>query len=134
MFFGSVNGMNAVILPCFTKECTGAAFGNGSRGLIDCTWSMTYGTIWTMISDHGTFDSMEEIRISKFKATCLAVLDRVGKTRSPVLVTRFGKPVAQVVPPPSPAGDWLGAMKDDGEVRGDLIAPVADLSDWEALD
>ena len=58
-----------------------------------------------------------------------------GKTRNPVLVTRFGKPVAQVVPPPpSPAGDWLGAMKDDGEIRGDLIAPAADLSDWEALD
>ena len=37
---------------------------------------------------------MEEIQISKFKATCLAVLDRVGKTRKPVLVTRFGKPVA----------------------------------------
>ena len=88
-----------------------------------------------MISDHGTFSPMEEIQISKFKATCLAVLDRVGKTRKPVLVTRFGKPVAQVMPPPpSPARDWLGAMKDDGEIRGDLIAPAADLSDWEALD
>ena len=88
MFSGSVNGVNAVILPCFTKECTGAAFGNGSRGLIDCTSSMTYGTIWTMISDHGTFDSMEEIRISRHKATCMAVLDRVGKIRNLVLVTR----------------------------------------------
>ena len=87
-----------------------------------------------MVSDHGTFFSMEEIRISKFKATCLAVLDRVGKTRKPVLVTRFGKPVAQVLPPPSnPAGHWLGAMKDDGEIRGDLVAPVADLSEWEVL-
>lgn len=78
---------------------------------------------------------MEEIQISKFKATCLAVLDRVEKTCEPVLVTRFGKPVAQVVPsPPSPAGDWLGAMKDQGEINGDLIAPAADLSEWDALD
>ena len=78
---------------------------------------------------------MEEIQISKFKATCLSVLDRVGKTRKPVLVTRFGKPVAQVLPPPpNPAGDWLGAMKDHGEIHGDLIAPAADLSVWEALD
>jgi len=44
---------------------------------------------------------MEEMQISKFKATCLAVLARVGKTGNPVLVTRFGKPVAQIVPPPS---------------------------------
>ena len=88
-----------------------------------------------MISDHGTFDHMEEIQISKFKATCLAVLDRVGKTRKPVLVTRFGKPVAQVVPPPpNPAGEWLGAMKDRGEIHGDLVAPAASLSEWEVLD
>jgi len=87
-----------------------------------------------MISDYATFDPMEEIQISKFKATCLAVLDRVGKTRETVLVTRYGKPVAQVVPPPNPAGDWLGAMKDDGEIHSDLIAPAADPSDWEALD
>ena len=88
-----------------------------------------------MISDHGTFGVMEETQISKFKATRLAVLDRVGKTRKPVLVTRFGKPVAQVVPPPpNPAGDWLGAMKDHGEIHADLIAPAADLSAWEVLD
>ena len=87
-----------------------------------------------MDSDHGTFRAMEEMQISKFKATCLAVLDRVGKTRKPVLVTRFGKPVAQVLPPPSsPAGDWLGAMKDHGEIRGDLVAPVTDLPEWEVL-
>ena len=88
-----------------------------------------------MVSDHGTFDRMEEIQISKFKATCLAVLDRVGRTRKPVLVTRFGKPVAQVVPPPpDPAGDWLGAMKEYGEIHGDLVAPVADPGEWEALE
>ena len=87
-----------------------------------------------MISDHGTFDSMEKIQISKFKATCLAVLDRVRKTRTPVLVTRFGEPIAQVLPPPpSPEGDWLGAMKGHGEIRADLVAPVADGSEWEVL-
>ena len=88
-----------------------------------------------MVSDQGTFEGMDEIQISKFKATCLAVLDRVGKTRKPVLVTRFGKPVARVLPPPpGPADDWLGAMKGQGEIHGDLVAPVADLSEWEALD
>ncbi len=87
-----------------------------------------------MDSDHGTLGNMEEIQISKFKATCLAVLDRVGRTRKPVLVTRFGKPVAQVLPPPSyPAGEWLGAMQGDGEIRDDLVAPAVDLSEWEVL-
>ena len=74
---------------------------------------------------------IEEMQISTFKATCLAVLERVGKTGQPVLVTRFGKPVAQIVPPPS--GDWLGAMAGSGRILGDLTAPVLDPEEWEAL-
>ena len=77
---------------------------------------------------------MEEMQISRFKATCLAVLARVGRTGNPILVTRFGKPVAQIVPPPPDrSGSWLGAMRGRGRVHGDLVAPVSDLSDWEVL-
>ena len=77
---------------------------------------------------------MRQIQISKFKATCLSVLDRVAKTNEPVLVTRFGKPVARILPPPpAPSGDWLGSMKGSGKIVGDLIAPAADPSEWEAL-
>ena len=74
------------------------------------------------------------MQISKFKTTCLAVLDRVGKTGNPILITRFGKPVAQIVPPPpGPSGSWLGAMQDRGRIHGDLVAPASDLADWEVL-
>ena len=77
---------------------------------------------------------MIEMQISKFKATCLSVLDRVAKTGEPVLITRLGKPLARVLPlPPGPSGDWLGAMEGSGEIHGDLVAPAADPSDWEAL-
>ena len=76
---------------------------------------------------------MQEIRISLFKATCLAVLDRVARTRKPVLVTRFGKPVARILPPPEPEGGWLGAMAGSGRIRDDLVAPATDASDWDAL-
>ena len=76
-------------------------------------------------------EGMEEMQISVFKAKCLAVLERVGKTGKPVLVTRFGQPVAQIVPPPS--GDWLGAMAGTGQILGDLTAPVLDPEEWEAL-
>jgi len=77
---------------------------------------------------------MQEIQISKFKATCLATLDRVAKTGKPVLVTRFGKPIARTLPPPStPAGNWLGSMRDSGKIHEDLVAPASDLSDWEAM-
>ena len=76
-------------------------------------------------------EEIEEMQISTFKAKCLSVLERVGKTGKPVLVTRFGQPVAQIVPPPS--GDWLGAMAGTGQILGDLTAPAMDPEEWEAL-
>jgi prevent-host-death family protein len=35
---------------------------------------------------------------SRFKATCLAVLDEVERTGRPVVVTKRGRPVVRVVP------------------------------------
>lgn len=78
---------------------------------------------------------MEEIAISKFKATCLAVLERVRRTRRPVRITRFGQPVAEVVPPsapPRPEG-WLGCLAGTGRITGDIVAPAAAEGEWEAL-
>ncbi len=75
---------------------------------------------------------MQEIRISKFKATCLEVLDRVATSGRPVLVTRFGRPIARIVPPPPvPRAGWFGAMKGTGRMNDDLIAPAADPAEWE---
>ena len=86
-----------------------------------------------MVVDHDNVLPMEEIQISKFKATCLAVLDQVGRTGKPVLITRFGKPVAEIVPPPKPPdGAWLGVMRNQGTILGDLIDPVASAEEWEA--
>ena len=68
---------------------------------------------------------MREIAISKFKATCLAVLQDVQKTRRPVRVTRFGKPVAEVAPAkPEPKKSWLGCMRDSMEIVGDIVRPM----------
>lgn len=39
-----------------------------------------------------------EIRASDFKATCLALLDEVADTRAEFVVTKYGRPVARLVP------------------------------------
>ena len=78
---------------------------------------------------------MEEVSISEFKAKCLAILERVRKTRKPVRITRFGKPVAEVVAP-SPVKDvaeWIGSMTGQMEILGDIVSPVIDENDIEAL-
>ena len=61
-----------------------------------------------------------------FKAHCLALLDKVARTRQPLIVTKRGKPVAKVVPTELrvPA-DLLGSVK----FHGDIVAPILD--EWE---
>jgi len=78
---------------------------------------------------------MEEMAISKFKATCLEVLERVRRTRKPILVTRFGEPVAEVTPPSNRKrkGTRLGSMLGTVRIKGDIISPVSDVEDWEVL-
>jgi prevent-host-death family protein len=78
---------------------------------------------------------MEEIAISRFKATCLSVLETVRKTKKPVRITRFGTPVAEVVPPSAPpvATNWLGCMAGTGRIVGDIVSPATEESEWEVL-
>lgn len=74
---------------------------------------------------------MKEIAVSKFKATCLAVLEDVRKTRTPIVITRFGKPIAEVRPPaPVRKKSWLGCMADSTEINGDIVGPVGAFDNW----
>ena len=75
------------------------------------------------------------LAISRFKATCLAVLEEVRRTGRSVTVTRFGKPVARVVPPEPAARKRrvLGAYKGRVEIFGDIVSPVLPPEAWEAL-
>ena len=76
---------------------------------------------------------MEEMPISIFKATCLEVLKRVRETGKPILVTRFGHPVAEIVAPGALlAPRKLGGMVGTAEIIGDIVGPISHDSDWEA--
>ena len=78
---------------------------------------------------------LESIAISEFKATCLAVLERVRRTGVPVLVTRRGEPMAEVVPPSyaTGGGSWLGSMQGTATIEGDLVEPGTSAGEWDAL-
>lgn len=78
---------------------------------------------------------MEEIAISEFKAKCLAILDRVEKTKQPIRITRHGKPVAEVIPATQVVdrAAWIGSLKGKIKILGDIVSPVIDLDEIEAL-
>jgi antitoxin (DNA-binding transcriptional repressor) of toxin-antitoxin stability system len=78
---------------------------------------------------------IERMAISEFKATCLAVLERVRKTRVSILVTKRGQVIAQIAPPSEEAladGRVFGCMAGSATMRGDLTEPTG-TDDWEAL-
>ena len=77
----------------------------------------------------------EIVSTAKFKETCLALLEKVKSTGQTILVTRQGEPIALISPPPPIAKpeSWLGSFKSKGRIVGDIISPVSDMRDWEAL-
>lgn len=77
---------------------------------------------------------MRTVPAGEFKQRCLALLDEVGVGGEPIVVTKRGKPVAQVVPVRAgQLDDWRGAMRGTGEISGDLVAPTSAPEDWDAL-
>jgi prevent-host-death family protein len=79
---------------------------------------------------------MQEIAISEFKAKCLSLLQQVSKTKEPIRVTRFGKPVADVVPSAEVQVDrnaWIGSGHGTAKILGDIISPASEPEEWEVL-
>jgi prevent-host-death family protein len=83
---------------------------------------------------HGNILPMRTVAAGEFKQTCLRLLDEVGETGDPIVITKRGKAVAQLNPVrPERAGEWLGTMRDRGSIRGDLVAPALEPDAWNAL-
>lgn len=75
---------------------------------------------------------MQTVKASEFKARCLALMDEVARTGEPLLITKNGKPVAELRPlsgsrPKTPFGIHKGHL----EIKGDIVSPLDE--SWEAL-
>jgi len=75
---------------------------------------------------------MKLVRISDFKARCLAILDEVATAKEGVIITRRGKALARIIPNASekdtfPQSELRGTIE---EVSDDLSS-VLPSSAWE---
>ena len=70
---------------------------------------------------------METVTISIFKTTCLSLLQKVRKTKKPLLIIKDGKPVAVVSAPPpvTETKSSFGCMKDTVTIKGDIVSPLS---------
>lgn len=70
------------------------------------------------------------IPAGEFKAKCLKLLDQVAEKRETLVITKHGKPVAEVRPVPEQR-DFVGSMRGTGEILGDIISPID--VEWDAM-
>ena len=74
---------------------------------------------------------MRTVKASEFKAKCLKIMDEVAATGEPVVITKYGVPVAQLVPAVQKPKTLFGALEGSITIVGDIISPID--VEWEAL-
>ena len=76
---------------------------------------------------------MKTMAAGEFKARCLQVMDQVSSTRTSVVITKRGKPIAKLVPVDQSRSEVFDSLKGKIEVLGDIVSPIVPPEDWEAL-
>ena len=78
---------------------------------------------------------MAHVPATKFKAQCLALMDRVAEKRESYVITKRGRPVAKLVPPDPPVrSSVLGCMADRMEIVADLDKAGWGERQWKELE
>ena len=77
------------------------------------------------------YPMIRRIKASEFKAKCLALMDEVARTGTAVVITKNGKPVAELVPHQSRNPNLRGILKDELFVTGDIVSPID--VEWDVL-
>jgi prevent-host-death family protein len=77
---------------------------------------------------------MKTMPAGQFKARCLRVMEEVKKYRTPVVITKKGKPVAKLVPVDAEGDNQIfGCGIGTGKIVGDVEAPVFPPNAWNAM-
>ena len=69
------------------------------------------------------------IGAGQFKARCLQLIDEVNRSRTPLIITKHGKPVAKLVPIEEQPFTLFGCMEGSVIVHGDIVESTGEV--WE---
>jgi len=73
---------------------------------------------------------MQTISISEFKAKCLSLLQEINDNNETLVITKHGKPFAEVRPIANDLESALEKFRGSVVYSGDLISPIDE--EWEA--
>lgn len=72
------------------------------------------------------------VKASEFKAKCLALMDEVARTGEPVVITKKGEPLVELVPHKSKKKkNPFGILKGELVITGDIMSPID--VEWKAM-
>lgn len=74
---------------------------------------------------------MKTISASNFKTHCLSLLDELAKTHEIIVVTKYGKPVARIIPYSNSDKKDENPLKDSIVFEKDIVNPI-DI-EWDAM-
>lgn len=67
------------------------------------------------------------IPAGEFKTHCLKLMDEVAARHAEIVITKYGRPVARLVPVDAEAPDSFGALRGTVTYLGDIVAPDPDV-------
>ena len=81
----------------------------------------------------------ETVAAGEFKQKCLALIDQVASTGAPIIISKYGKPVARLMPLESPKETEqriLAALRSgEGGMLVDeatFLAPSSEIAGWSS--
>ena len=75
---------------------------------------------------------MQTMGVSQFKSHALKILDQVAKTQETIVITKRGKPLAQIIPYRLPLSKHMpGKLSDTLVFENDIISPL-EVQMWDA--
>jgi prevent-host-death family protein len=93
---------------------------------------MTARSVTTPRQSRSLQGANQAVSASQAKTHLLEILDRVDRTRTGLVITKRGRPVARLMPMEleKPASIF-GCMKGTFKIAGDIVGPEPDA--WEAM-
>jgi len=76
--------------------------------------------------------ALPTISASKFKATCLELMDDLASRHAEIIVTKHGRPIVKIGPVDDVPQSPIGFMRGIVILHGDIVSP--DFDAWEMSD
>lgn len=76
---------------------------------------------------------MQTIQASEFKARCLALMDDIARSGEVLVVTKNGRPIAELRPYSGGRTGSPFGLHARLEIKGDILSPVEDGA-WKVLE